>query len=235
MAVSIDEVYQRVLAVVNKEQRGYVTPIEFNLLANQAQLDIFEQYFYDLDQARRKPSEETSFSDMPELIKNKFAPFTTVLSVLGGTTFPTNYRTGRIFVSVGAPGVNYEAKLTDINEVRNLLDSTFHRIGMEKNPLFVESNTPGRDIEVYNHTGLTTTGITCEVITKPGKVEWGYDVVAEKALYNASRATNFQLHESEETNIVLKILELSGIIIQDPNIVQYADQEGIKKIQQEKI
>tara|TARA_R110002050_G_C8830983_1_gene505226 strand:+ start:377 stop:1084 length:708 start_codon:yes stop_codon:yes gene_type:complete len=235
MAVSIDEVYQRVLAVVNKEQRGYVTPIEFNLLANQAQLDIFEQYFYDLDQARRKPSEETSFSDMPELIKNKFAPFTTVLSVLGGTTFPTNYRTGRIFVSVGTTGVNYEAKLTDMNEVRNLLDSTFHRNGMEKNPLFVESNVPGRDIEVYNHTGLTTTGITCEVITKPGKVEWGYDVVAEKALYNASRATNFQLHESEETNIVLKILELSGIIIQDPNIVQYADQEGIKKIQQEKI
>ena len=136
---------------------------------------------------------------------------------------------------MGTTGVNYEAKLTDMNEVRNLLDSTFHRNGMEKNPLFVESNVPGRDIEVYNHTGLTTTGITCEVITKPGKVEWGYDVVAEKALYNASRATNFQLHESEETNIVLKILELSGIIIQDPNIVQYADQEGIKKIQQEKI
>jgi len=45
MAVSIDTVYQRVLAIANKEQRGYVTPQEFNILANQAQMSIFEQYF----------------------------------------------------------------------------------------------------------------------------------------------------------------------------------------------
>jgi len=50
MAVSIDTVYQRVLSIANKEQRGYITPIEFNLLANQAQMMIFEQYFYDLSQ-----------------------------------------------------------------------------------------------------------------------------------------------------------------------------------------
>ena len=44
--VKIDTVYQRVLALANKEQRGYITPQEFNLFANQAQMDIFEQYFY---------------------------------------------------------------------------------------------------------------------------------------------------------------------------------------------
>ena len=43
MAISIDTVYQRVLAAANKEQRGYITPLEFNLMANQAQLSIFEQ------------------------------------------------------------------------------------------------------------------------------------------------------------------------------------------------
>ena len=46
MAVSIDTVYQRVLALANKEQRGYITPQEYNLLANQAQMAIFESYFY---------------------------------------------------------------------------------------------------------------------------------------------------------------------------------------------
>ena len=45
MAISIDTVYQRVLAIANKEQRGYITPQQFNLFANQAQLRIFEQYF----------------------------------------------------------------------------------------------------------------------------------------------------------------------------------------------
>jgi hypothetical protein len=53
MAVSINTVYQKVLAIANKEQRGYITPQEFNLFANQAQMDIFEQYFYDINQFGR--------------------------------------------------------------------------------------------------------------------------------------------------------------------------------------
>ena len=39
--VIIDTVYQKVLAFANKEQRGYITPQEFNLYADQAQKEIF--------------------------------------------------------------------------------------------------------------------------------------------------------------------------------------------------
>ena len=42
MAVSVDTVYQRVLALANKEQRGYITPQEFNLFADQAQIFLIE-------------------------------------------------------------------------------------------------------------------------------------------------------------------------------------------------
>ena len=62
--VNIDDVYQKVLAIANKEQRGYITPQEFNLLANQAQMDIFEQYFYDINQFNRIPGNHTEYSDM---------------------------------------------------------------------------------------------------------------------------------------------------------------------------
>ena len=65
--VNINTVYQRVLAIANKEQRGYITPQEFNLFANQAQLDIFEQYFYDLNQFQLVPGNDTTYSDMIDL------------------------------------------------------------------------------------------------------------------------------------------------------------------------
>ena len=45
MAVSVDTVYQRVLTLANKEQRGYITPQEFTLFANQALMEILNQYF----------------------------------------------------------------------------------------------------------------------------------------------------------------------------------------------
>ena len=67
MAVSIDTVYQKVLALANKEQRGYITPQEFNLFANQAQQEIFEQYFYDLNQASKNTGNNTFHSDVDDL------------------------------------------------------------------------------------------------------------------------------------------------------------------------
>ena len=62
--VSIDTVYQRVLALANKEQRGYITPQEFNLFADYAQMDIFEQYFYDLEQRQRGVGNELDYGDI---------------------------------------------------------------------------------------------------------------------------------------------------------------------------
>ena len=62
MAINVNEVYQTVLYILNKEQRGYVTPAEFNKLATQAQLDIFEKYFEDLNQALRMPENDSEYA-----------------------------------------------------------------------------------------------------------------------------------------------------------------------------
>ena len=75
MAVNVDTVYQRVLTIANKEQRGYITPQEFNLLANQAQLEIFEQYFYDINQFNRINGNNTEYSDMLNILGEKISPF----------------------------------------------------------------------------------------------------------------------------------------------------------------
>ena len=69
--ISVDTIYQRVLAAANKEQRGYITPQEFNLFANQAQMDIFEQYFYDLNQFLRIPGNDTEYADMVNILEEK--------------------------------------------------------------------------------------------------------------------------------------------------------------------
>ena len=75
MAVNIDTVYQKVLAMANKEQRGYITPQEFNLFADHAQMDIFEQYFYDLNQFKRAAGNDTMYGDMVNILEEKIVLF----------------------------------------------------------------------------------------------------------------------------------------------------------------
>jgi len=66
------------------------------------------------------------------------------------------------------------------------------------------------------------------------EVTWSSQTVVGNALYNASASTDFELHDSEETNLVLKILLYAGVSIKDPNIAQLADAKETKKLTQEK-
>ena len=56
MAINVNTVYKTVLLILNKEERGYVTPDEFNKISAQVQLEIFEQYSDDLNQQLKSAS-----------------------------------------------------------------------------------------------------------------------------------------------------------------------------------
>ena len=89
----------------------------------------------------------------------------------------------------------------------------------EQNKLFVFPTTITTDIQV-------------SYLKKPVLINWAYTVGGlGQFLYDAANSINFELHPSEEVDVVTGILLYSGVIIQDPTIIQIASQ----KIQQEDI
>ncbi len=234
MAISVDTVYQRTLAVLNKEQRGYLTPQEFNLFANQAQRDIFEQYFYDINQFSRMHGNDTEYSDMLNILNEKISEFEAEGAVTSGTTLPTDlYRLGTIIVSYTDPITSAtkiaEAERVNKNEYLFIIQSPIATPTVER-PIYIR-DTSG--VKVYGPDQLIS-GVTCNYIKTPTDVEWNYTMVLGVAQYNASTSTDFQLHESEEPELVEKILELSGLLLKDPGVYQIANQEEMERIQQEK-
>ena len=241
--VSINTVYQRVLGILNKEQRGYVTPQEFNLFANQAQMDLFEQYFYDINQFGRIPGNDTEYSDMLNILNEKINIFETPANPPSrtgnffdeptdlyrlGTVIYNNTTTDRFGTTSTEP---IEAERINANEFLYINSSPLTK---PKNirPVFV-ANTSG--IRVYGDSEITDVNdIEFNYIKTPATAQWGYQIVFGEALYDASTTTNFELHPSEETELVIKILELSGILIKDLNLYQVFDKEEQEKIQQEK-
>ena len=227
MAVNVDNVYQKVLAIANKEQRGYITPQEFNLLANLAQLEIFESYFYEEDRLRKLHGNSKYISDRLEIVnwklkKGKFYQYGIALT---GVSLPSNlYRLDTLYYR-GNP-----AERVEVNEYQNLT-----RTATYGQPIFVQGRltTPTLDHPIWIHQNdnkvkcfaptSVTTSLTCDYIRKPKDAVWGYVVTNEKALYNVTSSTNFELHGSEETELVYRILELSGITIAKPGLAQLAD------------
>ena len=71
-------------------------------------------------------------------------------------------------------------------------------------------------------------------IRKPSTPNWGYVVVNNKPLYNSTSSTNFELHPSEESELVYRILTFAGIAIEKPQLTQMVSGLGGVQIQQEK-
>jgi|14BtaG_2_1085337.scaffolds.fasta_scaffold06506_3 hypothetical protein len=242
MAVNIDTVYQRVLALANKEQRGYITPQEFNLHANQAQMNIFEQYFYDIHQFQStQKGNDNSYSDMVSILEEKISLFEVYGQDLDGNTsnrgiLPADvYRLGQVqFGSSFDTSVVVEKATT--KEINLLLNSNLTAPTLER-PVYVRSANSNHQIELYPTTFSASNrmdNVTVNYIKKPTKCEWAYVVVNEKALYNGNLAVDFELHASEEESLVINILELSGITINKPGLVTVASNMEAKNQQQEK-
>lgn len=228
MSVSVDTVYQRVLAILNKEQRGYVTPQEFNLFANQTQMDLFEQYFYDINQFGRMHGNDTEFSDMLNILNEKINIFEVTAAMTYGAGLHWNppadlYRIGTLIHN------NIEVERVNKNEFLYINGSQILKPNNTR-PIFVSS---AAGYKVYGTAELTT-GVTCNYIKRPATVVWGYNTVNGEAQYNSTLSVNFPLHESEETELVMKILELAGISTRELQVYQIAAQEEARNTQQEK-
>tara|TARA_R110002020_G_scaffold357875_1_gene570176 strand:+ start:971 stop:1678 length:708 start_codon:yes stop_codon:yes gene_type:complete len=233
--VRIDTVYQRVLAIANKEQRGYITPQEFNLFANQAQTDIFEQYFYDINQYGRAPKNSTEYSNLEDITDDKIAPFKKKQNA------PVNLGPGLFDIpdyiyKLGT--VKYQEKYI-VDEVQE--DELIHINNSplakptKKRPVYLRFGhniTTAEVIQVYP-TSISS-GITYTYIKKPSTVNWGYAVVGGNALYDATRAVDFELHPSEEKKLVLKILALCGILLKEADLYSTATAEEATQTQQQK-
>ena len=71
-------------------------------------------------------------------------------------------------------------------------------------------------------------------IRKPVKAEWVGIEINGVFQYNDGASVYFELHSSDETKLVIKILGLAGITLKDPGLYQIAGAEDNKNIQQEK-
>lgn len=213
MAVNVDTVYQQVLAIANKEQRGYITPQEFNLLAHRAQLQIFEEYFVDIKKAYLKPGNSSEASDELDVLLERLA-----VHRFTATAAPNapDHQLASFFKVLN---VSYNGIEIPEVDARRALKLNAHPLSAPTldHPFYVR--TGESKITIYP---FIDAAVVVDVVEKPYRPSWGYVVVNEKPLYNTNTSTNFDLHESEEQNLVNRILELAGITMKKQDLVSIA-------------
>ena len=254
MAVNVNTVYRTVLSIINKEQRGYMTPQEFNTVATQVQLEIFEQYFDDLNQQLRVNQSDYEYADRVANIDEKMSIFKTtglcVANSNGYFTLPTvdlYGNTGSLYrLGTLAYENIYKQQIGPLEELQKYefyyIQNSRLTASTKTNPTFFrEANrvvvAPKSILSEANGLLLYRTKVIANYIRKPLDPVWGFTIGSRgQYIYDALPynpvptptigSRDFELHESEQTNLIIKILIYAGIIIKDPQIVQAAAQQS---------
>ena len=236
----IDSVRNTVLSYINKDNRGYITPAQFNLFAKQAQIDIFEKYFFNYNNAINKQNQRQSGSglnDLPKRMSEVIEKFSTS-ALLYYDSILLNYRypgdnpldpdedTYYLLERITYNNVKEVEKVSQ-HKIMNLLNSNLTAPSLAY-PVYVLDETR---IQIYPTT-ISGSNILAQYIRYPRDPKWTYDsalLIGGEPIFDQSMNDyqDFELPLSDEPLLVNKILQYAGVSISEMEVVEAAKGEEI--------
>jgi hypothetical protein len=230
----IDEVYNTVNAISNKEQRGSVSPEKFNLLANQAVNDIYNKYDLDrfINQANRGFATQ-GINDYVKMERERYQHFYKFDSMtISGADYvlPSDVS---YLDSVTYNGVELEE--CHSNRHFNLMKTSEDFKATLESPVYLKINdaTNGGTILVFPVEIITE--LELFYVRKVIPCKWTYIPMSGAPLFNPSAGdyADLDVHSSEQPSVVIHILSQLGIKLREPDLAKYAEVIKAKNIAEE--
>jgi hypothetical protein len=229
----INDVRNIVLSILNKENRGYVTPMEFNLYAKQAQLEIFENYTFSYSNAINKQNARLhgeGYTDIPKNIGEVIDLFSEkmLLTYNGFTGYystPNDY----YFLEKLLYNNNKEIEKVSHRKINYLVNSNLTAPTIAY-PVYTLEND---GILVYPTSIISN--VTAQYIRYPKDPNWtSTSLTNGDPLFNPAVAgyQDFELPNSDFANLVVKILYYAGVQIREEQVTAAAKGEEIQDAQQ---
>ena len=238
---SVNRVYSTLKGIVNKDQKGFVTPAIFNEFASVAQMNIYNRLFDQANNAlrfRRAGLDAGRDLSKDKQVKEDLSVFAKTASLTkSGDVFSKPSYLGRIIsmrtaatFSGGSYSGNQVSILYDQDDIDRVLSSDLSK-PTSTSPVALVSS----DIEVFPTDistmvmryyklpqGLNPTS-GAKSVDQP---KFGYSTaVAGVELYSASSSVDFELPEHYFVDLVVEVAQLIGINLRDADVVNYAAKE----------
>jgi|TARA_R100001463_G_scaffold24890_3_gene59297 hypothetical protein len=232
----IQQVYDAVLAILNKNNYGYLSPADFNLYAQQAQLDLFEDIFYQYNAQVTKENlrgSGTGYADIKKGIVEVIDMFsvTAALNHLANNTYsmPSTPTTGSDFYFINkvlcydAAGVTFTGEAERVSQAKiTLLNNSLYTAPTTTYPAYT---TEGSVMTVYPSSIILAGQVQAQYIRYPATPQWTYVSLgaAQQPQFSVTASyQDFELPLDYFQDLVNKILQFAGMEIRDGEIVQFA-------------
>lgn len=218
----INSVRNTVLSIISKDNRGYITPMEFNLYAKQAQLEIFERLFYVYSVGINKQNNRqhnAGYADIPKQVEEAIDVFSTYgVLTYNGITLKYEVPSDCYYLDKVLYNNTTEIENISHSKINNVLLSGFTQPSTTY-PLYTNASN---EIQIYPSTISGTGLVTAQYIRYPQDPKWTWQSFTNGAPFFDPSAVDYQDFElplNYETDLVLKILTYAGISIREAEVV----------------
>jgi len=209
----INSVRNTVLAIVNKNNYGYISPGDFNLFAKQAQLDLFDEYFFNYNEQVNEENARLSGTGYANIKLG----YEEVIDYFSVTEFLTQKTLGT--------SVYYLPSTTTTGSDYYLLNKVLCYSG--GNLLGEAEKVTHSKITQLNSSLLTAPNTTFPAYTQAGDsitvfpttINSGSDVQAQYIRYPKDQ--DFELPIDDTNDLVAKILQYAGISIREKDVFEF--------------
>lgn len=239
----INQVYTTVLAILNKDNRGYVSPLEFNLYSELAQMAIFEEMFHKYSRSIVKQNNRmynSEFSDIPKHIREAFDVFVTEVQLtrLSSGIYKntaTDFYKGIKLDLLPSKDTGYNrVEIEEVGklEITKLLNNNLTTPTLEY-PVYIGVYGGYRIFPALN----SNESVLGTYIRKPKAPKWTYQSVNGNALFNPSAFDyqDFELPVQFFSDLVIKILGYCGIEIREADVIQVSQSMEAANITNEQL
>ena len=215
----INHVRNTVLSVLNKENRGFLTPAQFNSYAKHAQQLIFNQYLSEYSRmllAKNARQTSSEFLDRSEVMQRKLEDFTKESSVAISANKYTKPTDLQYLVAVRYGTLEVEQVSRD--KERFLLNSNLTAPSANF-PIFVDE-----PLAITLYPSTLTSNVNFIYLRNPKDPKWTYNTIGENPVFNqsASDYQDFEIDGTETVPLVVEILKLAGVTIREGEVPQAA-------------
>lgn len=215
--MNVNDMYRICQFAVNKAQNGYLTPSEFNLTINQAQVSYqdyllgeFQQYQYGRPQARINYSQN-------ENIRQRLTPLIaesvlTINSTSGEAPYPADYVQADTVRTLAFERVRYVQQDSLYSYFKSQIDP------ISSNPIYLLERT---GLQFYP---VTLGSAILTYVKDAPEIVWNYTLVSNRPVYNANTSVQPVWDNLDLLEIIARALKLIGLNLQDGQVQQYANQ-----------
>jgi hypothetical protein len=214
--MNVNDMYRICQFAVNKAQNGYLTPSEFNLTINQAQVSYqdyllgeFQQYQYGRPQARINYSQN-------ENIRQRLSPLITSATLTingsGESAYPADYVQADTVITTAFNRVRFVQQDALYSYYNSQIDP------IATNPIYLLEPTGFQFYPVTLGSAILT------YVKDAPEIVWAYTTVSGRPVNSSGTSVQPVWDNVDLLEIIARALKLIGLNLQDGQVQQYANQ-----------